>query len=72
MHFAECAAHETSFLGGNEDFPAHQQALANDHPVVKLFREIEDVQVWTDLPLLRTEEFLKAVNIQEPSDTFSC
>src|ERR1700680_1243003 len=72
VHFAECAAHEASFLGGNEDLPALQQAFANDQAIVKLFREIEDVQVGTDLPLPRTEEFLEAKNIQEQSDTFSC
>src|ERR1700712_3512876 len=71
MHFAKGAAHEAAFLRCNEDRFAAQRSLADDHAVIELLGQIENIKMRAHLALFRPDELMKAAGIEQRGDAFA-
>ena len=71
MHLAEGAAHEASFLRGNEHGRAVKSAAPDDDAVVELLGKVEYLQMRADLALLRPDELDKAAGVEQQLDPCS-
>ena len=49
MHFAEGAAHEAALLGGNQNPIGGKPTAPDNHAVVELLRQVENLEMRTDL-----------------------